>query len=72
MLARCVAGADSVERFPDRTAETLLDVAIPAIDLWPFDLSAEMKLLLALERLGARSQARYLARFAPLGERAGG
>ncbi len=72
MLARCVAGPDSVERFPDRTAETLLDVPIPVIDLWPFDVSAEMKLLLALEHLGARSQARYLARFALLGERAGG
>ena len=72
ILARCVKAPDQVERMPDVVHETLLGVAIPSFDLWPFGLSAQPKLLLALEHLGGGAQAGYQTAFAPPGGRVGG
>jgi serine kinase of HPr protein (carbohydrate metabolism regulator) len=70
VLARCVETPDRVERMPD--SETLLGLAIPCFDLWPFGLSAPMKLLMALENLGGGAGAEYQIPFAPPGGRVGG
>ena len=64
LAARCVSGPDSVERLADQAVEPILGIQIPVLDLWPLAPSAPTKLARALERLGARAQPEYQARFA--------
>ena len=76
LKARCVADPNDVERLPDPAGATLLGVETPTLDLWAPAASAPTKLIAVLERLGARAQPEYLARFAspgpsPWGLRAG-
>lgn len=47
--------AERIERLPDPQAETLLEVALPRLDLAPFEASAVQKLCLALTRSAAAS-----------------
>jgi RNase adaptor protein for sRNA GlmZ degradation len=49
LIADLVA-ADAVERLPEPSAETLRGIAVPRIDLAPFEISAPAKLRLALAR----------------------
>ena len=69
LRVRCVADPSDVERLPDRAGETLLGVETPTLDLWAPAASAPAKLIAVLERLGARGQPEYLARFACSGSR---
>ncbi len=71
LVARCVARPGDVERQPEPVFETLEGVAVPAIALWPFEASAPMKLIMALEHLGVRPLRGYQAGFVPLDRRAG-
>jgi serine kinase of HPr protein (carbohydrate metabolism regulator) len=52
LLARCVATPEAVERQPAPATTRILGVDIPVLDLWPFEPSAPLKLILALEHLG--------------------
>ena len=52
LRVRCVATPDEVDRSPDPVCEPLLGVEIPSVDLWPFEVSAPLKLILALRHLG--------------------
>jgi serine kinase of HPr protein (carbohydrate metabolism regulator) len=67
LAARCVPEPGNEERVADFTRQSLLGVEIPVLDIWPLGFSAPAKLALALERLGARSQPEYQARFASPG-----
>ncbi|MGI9169012.1 MAG: HPr kinase/phosphorylase, partial [Caulobacteraceae bacterium] len=63
LVARCAGEAGAVERLAQPAFETLLGIAVPAVDLWPLAASAPAVLDLAIERLGARRQQAYQARF---------
>jgi serine kinase of HPr protein (carbohydrate metabolism regulator) len=52
LRVRCAPSAQEVERMPVRACEPVLGVPIPAIDLWSFETSAPLKLILALRHLG--------------------
>jgi serine kinase of HPr protein (carbohydrate metabolism regulator) len=52
LRVRCVAAPDEPERTPEAASETIDGVAVPTIDLWPFESSAVLKLILALRHLG--------------------
>jgi HPr kinase/phosphorylase len=52
LLANLVA-ADRIERLPPRRAETILGVAVPLIEIAPFETSAAAKLRLALRMFAA-------------------
>ena len=65
LRVRCVDRPDAVTRLPDPAVEPLLGVPVPVIDLWPFEASAPLKLILALRHLGVSPQEAYQARFAP-------
>jgi serine kinase of HPr protein (carbohydrate metabolism regulator) len=52
LRVRCVATSGEVERAPDPEREPLLGVDIASMDLWPFEASAPLKLILALRHLG--------------------
>ncbi|MGI8841340.1 MAG: HPr kinase/phosphorylase [Caulobacteraceae bacterium] len=69
LRARCVTAPDAVERLADGVRESILGIEIPVLDFWPRASSAPVKLALALERLGARDQPEYQARFAFPGAR---
>lgn len=56
LLVRCRPSLDAVQRLPDPMFETLLDVTIPVLDLWPFEVSATAKLNRAIECLGPGRQ----------------
>jgi serine kinase of HPr protein (carbohydrate metabolism regulator) len=71
LAAHCVPDARDEERFADLPCQTILGIDIPALDLWPLAASAPAKLARALERLGARAQPEYQARFASPGRRVG-
>ncbi len=71
LAARCVSHPDCVERLADRAREPILGIEIPVLDFWPLAPSAPAKLTRALERLGARAQPEYQARFASCGRRGG-
>ena len=49
---RCAAGSGDVERVPDLTPRPLLGIEVPVLDLWPFEASAPLKLILAIRDLG--------------------
>ena len=51
----CAAAPREVERAPDLTPRTLLGVKIPTLAIWPFEASAPLKLILALQHLGVRT-----------------
>jgi serine kinase of HPr protein (carbohydrate metabolism regulator) len=55
-VALTVPLTDRVERMPENTTETLLDVGLPARPLWPFEPAAPLKLRRLLESLGAGPQ----------------
>jgi serine kinase of HPr protein (carbohydrate metabolism regulator) len=55
LRVRCASAPDAVERMPDTLSEPLLGIDIPAIDLWPFEASAPLKLIIALRHLGVSS-----------------
>ena len=67
LAAHCVPDPRTEARFADLPSETILGVDIPTLDIWPLAASAPAKLSRALERLGARSQPEYQARFASPG-----
>jgi serine kinase of HPr protein (carbohydrate metabolism regulator) len=71
LAARCVSSPAAVERLADPATEVILGVEIPVLDFWPLGPSAPAKLAGALERLGARPQPEYQARFASPGRRVG-
>lgn len=71
LVARCVDSPVVIERQPEPMFETIEGVAVPVVALWPFEASAAMKLIMALEHLGARGLRGYQAGFAPLDRRAG-
>jgi serine kinase of HPr protein (carbohydrate metabolism regulator) len=52
LRVRCVAAPEEPERTPQTVCEPLHGVAIPTIDLWSFEPSAALKLILALRHLG--------------------
>jgi serine kinase of HPr protein (carbohydrate metabolism regulator) len=52
LRVRCVDAPDAPERMPRRACESMLGVRLPAIDLWPFEASAPLKMILALRCLG--------------------
>lgn len=52
LCVRCVP-SDGVERLPDPASTEVEGVSIPRIELWPFDVSAPLKLLRAMQHLGA-------------------
>ena len=52
ILARCVAAPRAVDRQPAASVEAMLGIQIPTIDLWPFEASAALKIILALRHLG--------------------
>jgi serine kinase of HPr protein (carbohydrate metabolism regulator) len=52
LIAELVAG-DRIERLPPRRIGTLLGVAVPLIEITPFEASAAAKLRLALRALAA-------------------
>lgn len=52
LLVACRRGPDEVERMPESRPETLEGVAIPRIELWPFEAAGPAKLRRALEHLG--------------------
>jgi serine kinase of HPr protein (carbohydrate metabolism regulator) len=52
LSVRCVS-ADAVERLPDPASTEVEGHAIPRIDLWPFDVAAPLKLVRAMQHLGA-------------------
>jgi serine kinase of HPr protein (carbohydrate metabolism regulator) len=45
--------ADTIERLPTRRTETILGIAVPLIEIAPFEASAAAKLRLALRALAA-------------------
>lgn len=53
LLVHCRRGPDDVERMPEPRPETIEGVAIPRIELWPFEAAGPAKLRRALEHLGA-------------------
>jgi serine kinase of HPr protein (carbohydrate metabolism regulator) len=55
LAVRCKTNPAAVDRMPDSGTESFLGVAIPTMDLWPFEDSAPAKIRLAIEHLGARS-----------------
>jgi serine kinase of HPr protein (carbohydrate metabolism regulator) len=55
LRVRCVATPTEVERMPEAVRERMLGVEIRRIDLWPFEASAPLKLILALRHLGVSS-----------------
>ncbi len=71
LAVRCVATPMVVERFPGPMVERLLGVALPVVEVWPFEPAAPNKLCVAMEHLGRRRQEEYQARFASPKERAG-
>jgi serine kinase of HPr protein (carbohydrate metabolism regulator) len=52
LVVRCRAPGETVERMPEPVRETLLGVALPALDLHPLQASAPQKLIHALSLLG--------------------
>ena len=68
LLVRCKG---SIERMPGPEPENILGVAVPVIDITPFEVSAPAKLILALRHLGAGAQQGYQALFASLDGRVG-
>lgn len=52
LCVRCVS-SDGVERLPDAASTEVEGVSISRIDLWPFDVSAPLKLVRAMQHLGA-------------------
>ena len=61
LVVRCAADPAGVERLPEPERTMVAGVAIPAIDLWPFEESAPAKLLHAARHLGAHRQQAYQA-----------
>ena len=55
LIADLVA-ADRIERLPPRRADAILGVAVPMIEIAPFEASAAAKLRLALRALAAQAQ----------------
>jgi serine kinase of HPr protein (carbohydrate metabolism regulator) len=53
IIVRCAAMEEAVERMPDPGRRDVLGVAVPVIEVHPFEASAPAKLRLALEHLGA-------------------
>ena len=52
LLVVCRKAPDEVERMPEPKPEDILGVAIPRIELWPFEAAGPAKLRRALEHLG--------------------
>ncbi|MEO8812883.1 MAG: HPr kinase/phosphorylase [Caulobacteraceae bacterium] len=61
LIVRCVESGAALERLPDRRYHTVLDIEVPAIDLWPAEPSAVSKMSRALDWLGAFRQEAYQA-----------
>ncbi len=59
LSVRCKTEPSSVERLPEPTAESLLGLETPVIDLWPLENSAPAKIRHAIEHLGRRPQGAY-------------
>ncbi|WP_269715514.1 HPr kinase/phosphorylase [Caulobacter sp. NIBR2454] len=53
LVVRCSDAPEGVERLPDPTSTSILDVASPSLELWPCDVAAPLKLLRAMQHLGA-------------------
>ena len=52
LLVVCRKAPGEVERMPEPRPEDILGVAIPRIELWPFEAAGPAKLRRALEHLG--------------------
>lgn len=53
LLVECRREPGAVERMPDPAAADVFGVAVPRIELWPFEAAGPAKLRRALEHLGA-------------------
>lgn len=71
LLVRCENTPQAVERMPNLEQEPLLGKAAPVLRLWPFELSAPLKLRRALETIGRGEQEAYQATLAPPRRRLG-
>jgi len=60
LLVQCRPEAAQVERMPDSAPVDVLGVAIPQIELWPFEAAGPAKLRRALEHLGGGAFRAYL------------
>jgi serine kinase of HPr protein (carbohydrate metabolism regulator) len=69
LLVRCT-GRDDIERLPQSRHDSVCGVELPVLSIWPFEASAQHKMILALQHLGARPHQAYQARFAALERRA--
>jgi serine kinase of HPr protein (carbohydrate metabolism regulator) len=55
LMVVCRRGPAEVERMPDPESAEVLGVALPQIELWPFEAAGPAKLRRALEHLGGRA-----------------
>ena len=63
LLVRC-DGREVIERMPENRRDRVCGVDLPVVSIWPFETSAQHKLILALQHLGVRPHREYQARFA--------
>ncbi|HUO11752.1 MAG TPA: hypothetical protein VMU37_03260, partial [Caulobacteraceae bacterium] len=61
LVMRCAAGAEAIDRLPDRAIEVIAGIAVPALKLRALDASAPAKMRRAIEHLGRGEQQAYLA-----------
>ncbi|MHB8530466.1 MAG: HPr kinase/phosphorylase [Caulobacteraceae bacterium] len=61
LAVRCLERADRPPRISEGERVELCGLEVPIVSLWPFELSAGVKLAIALEHLGAQRQAEYQA-----------
>jgi serine kinase of HPr protein (carbohydrate metabolism regulator) len=64
LLIRCARDPKEIDRMPEMGLQTRAGVAVPVMDLWPYEYSAPAKLRRAIEWLGGREARAYLARLA--------
>ena len=63
LIVRC-GGREGIERMPENRCDQVCGVDLPVLSMWPFEASAQHKLILALEHLGVRPHREYQARVA--------
>ena len=64
LLVRCARDPKDIDRMPEIGLQTLEGVAVPVMDIWPYEYSAPAKLRRAIEWLGGPEARAYLARLA--------
>jgi serine kinase of HPr protein (carbohydrate metabolism regulator) len=61
VLVRCVSSPQAAERMPDLQAEFICGAPVSALDLWPLEPSAPVKLRRAISHIGQAGQGAYQA-----------